>query len=93
LGVSPYGGMEFGPGWTNRWIRGHGERLRELRRERQISRKHLADEARVNVSQINRVEAGRDARLSTFLKIYEGLGYGVEFELREEGLLMGKRWR
>jgi transcriptional regulator with XRE-family HTH domain len=96
------------------WIRVNAVRLRELRIERRISRRQLADEAGVNVSQVSRVEAGQDARVSTLLKIYGGLGYRVAWELqeickeagdllskeserredrRDDGLLMGKRWR
>ena len=33
------------------------------------------DEAGVNPALVNRVERGRDARLSTWAKLFEGLGY------------------
>ncbi len=106
--------MDLEPGWERRWVRENGERLRNLREERRISQKHLADEAGVNVSQVSRAEAGRDIQLSTLLKISAGLGYELELqfqetceeagellsreswrrqERRDEGLLMGKRWR
>ena len=75
--------MNFEPDWTLGWIREDAARLRDLRKERRISRKQLADEAGVNVSQISRVEAGRDAQISTLLKIYRGLGYLVDLELQE----------
>lgn len=75
--------MDFEPGWELRWVRENGRRLRELRIERQVSQNQLADAAGVNVSQISRVEAGRDAQLSTVLKIYNGLGYRARFELQE----------
>jgi transcriptional regulator with XRE-family HTH domain len=75
--------MDLGHGWESRQVRATGRRLRELRRKRMISRKLLADEAGVNASQICRVEAGQDARLSTLLKIFNGLGYRIDFELQE----------
>lgn len=59
--------------------------LRELRREHRISQRQLADEAGVNPALVNRVERGRDARLSTWVKLFEGLGYRFEAtELCEE---------
>jgi transcriptional regulator with XRE-family HTH domain len=73
-------------------------RLRELRRERRISQRHLADEAGVNPALVNRVERGRDARLSTWAKLFEGLGYRFEAtELCEEAADLltherGRRW-
>jgi transcriptional regulator with XRE-family HTH domain len=90
--------MDFEPGWELRWVRKNGKRLRGLRKERRISRKLLADEAGVNVSQINRTEAGQDIRLSTLLKICGGLGYRLEFvleEICEEAgpLLTAESWR
>jgi transcriptional regulator with XRE-family HTH domain len=75
--------MQFEPGWTLDWVRENGARLQDLRIERRISRKQLADEAGVNVSQISRVEAGRDIRLSTLLKISAGLGYQIELIFQE----------
>jgi DNA-binding XRE family transcriptional regulator len=74
-------------------------RLRELRRERRISQRQLADEAGVNPALVNRVERGRDARLSTWAKLFEGLGYRFEAtELCEEAadllaLERGRRWQ
>jgi transcriptional regulator with XRE-family HTH domain len=90
--------VDFEPGWARRWVADSGLHLRELRLERGISQKQLADEAGVNVSQISRVEAGRDAQLSSVLKIYRGLGYQVRFELQEiseeaGGLLSEEAWR
>ena len=91
-------GMDFEPGWTSHWIRENGVRLRELRIERRISRRQLAAASGVYASQVCRAEAGRDARISTLLKIYDGLGYRVEFELQETceeaGELLSKEsWR
>jgi len=90
--------MNSEPGWIPRWIRENGARLRDLRIERRISLKQLADEASVNVSQISRVEAGQDARMSTLLKIYRGLGYYVDMDLQESceevgDLLSKEAWR
>ena len=97
-GGASYKEMDFEPEWTLGWIRENGVRLQELRHERRISRKQLADEAGVNVSQISRVETGRDARISTLLKIYAGLGYQIQFELQETceeagELLSSESWR
>jgi transcriptional regulator with XRE-family HTH domain len=75
--------MDSAPGWPDRWVAENGAKLRALRRERGNSQKHLADAAGVNVSQVSRVEAGRDAQLTTLLKIYDGLGYRFEFDLQE----------
>jgi transcriptional regulator with XRE-family HTH domain len=59
--------------------------LRELRSDRRISQRQLADEAGVSPALVNRVERGRDARLSTWAKLFEGLGYRFEAtELFEE---------
>ena len=72
--------------------------LKELRGERQISQLQLADEAKVNVSVVNRAERGSDARISTWRKLFEGLGYCLIIdatELSEEagGLLSEERDR
>lgn len=98
MGMDPE--LDLEPEWPSRWVRRNGRRLEELRRERRISCKQLADEAGVNVSQVARVESGRDARLSTLLKLYAGLGYLVRLELtqicEEAGPLLdaeaGRRW-
>ncbi|MFI5346563.1 MAG: helix-turn-helix transcriptional regulator [Elusimicrobiota bacterium] len=57
--------------------------LRGLREERGISQRQLGDEAGVDTSMVNRVENGRDARLSTWAKLFEGLGYRLLFETTE----------
>lgn len=90
--------MDSEPGWTLRWVRENGARLQELRVDRRISRKQLADEAGVNVSQIGRAESGQDIRLSTLLKIGAGLGYQLEFVFQETceeagELLERESWR
>lgn len=60
-----------------------GRQLRELRLERRISQRQLADEAGVHPSLVARVECGRDARLSTWAKLFEGLGYRLNLEPHE----------
>jgi transcriptional regulator with XRE-family HTH domain len=75
-------------------------RLRELRLERGISQRQMADEAGVNRALANRVERGRDARLSTWAKLLEGLGYRMVIDVIElceesEDMLKreaGRRW-
>lgn len=57
--------------------------LRECRLERRISQKQLADAAGVNPSVVHRAERGTDARLSTWNKLFEGLGYRLTFEAEE----------
>lgn len=49
--------------------------LRALREERGISQLQLADEAGVNPSVVNRAERGEDAKLSTWDRLFENLGY------------------
>jgi transcriptional regulator with XRE-family HTH domain len=58
--------------------------LYRLRRERGISLLQLADEAGVSVSVVHGAELERDARLSTWEKLFAGLGYRLEFEAMEE---------
>jgi transcriptional regulator with XRE-family HTH domain len=63
-------------------------RLSELRQVRGISQRQLAETIGVNPSLVNRVERGQDARLSTWIKLFEGLGYRLLLEtadLGEEG--------
>jgi transcriptional regulator with XRE-family HTH domain len=78
--------------------------LRHLRQDRGISQLQLADQAGVNPSVVNRAERGMDARLSTWEKLFEGLGYYLHLETmeiseeadlrrerRRQGLCSGKR--
>lgn len=51
------------------------ELLRELRRRRNISLRVLADSAGVEPSVASRAERGQDCRVSTWAKLFEGLGY------------------
>jgi len=60
-----------------------GRQLRELRLGRKISQRQLADEAGVDSSLVTRVERGQDARLSTWTKLFEGLGYRLILETEE----------
>lgn len=90
--------MDFEPGWELQAVKENAARLRGLRKERRISRRLLAEEAGVNVSQVSRAERGQDVRFSTLLKIYAGLGFLAEIELQEiceeaADLLIRKSWR
>lgn len=61
--------------------------LARLRRERGISLRQLADEAGVNPSVASRAERGEDAKLSTWERLFDGLGYRLSWaadELAEE---------
>jgi transcriptional regulator with XRE-family HTH domain len=49
--------------------------LRQLRLGRGVSMLQLADAAGVEASVAQRAENGADARLSTWVKLFEGLGY------------------
>ncbi len=60
-----------------------GVRLRALRRDRGISQRQLADMVGVDSSLVSRLESGRDARLSTWIKLFAGLGQEVRFEVTE----------
>lgn len=57
--------------------------LRSLRQDRGVSQRQLADQAGVNVSVVNRAERGMDARLSTWEKLFAGLGYYLHLETME----------
>lgn len=60
-----------------------GALLRTLRRERRISQRQLADEAGVNPSVVNRAERGGDALLSTWDRLFRGLGHRLCFDTEE----------
>jgi transcriptional regulator with XRE-family HTH domain len=57
--------------------------LKELRLARGISQLQLAAEAGVNVSVAHRAEQGGDAKLSTWGKLFEGLGYRILIDATE----------
>ena len=57
--------------------------LREMRTERRVSMRVLADSAGVDASVVSRVERGQDAFLSTWEALFEGLGYRLELETTE----------
>jgi len=57
--------------------------LKQLRQERGISQLQLADQAGVNASVVNRAERGKDARLSTWEKLFEGIGYRLGIDATE----------
>lgn len=60
-----------------------GSLLRELRRGRDVSQRQLADSAGVNPSVVCRAERGLDARLSTWARLFDGLGYRLTFDTVE----------
>ena len=57
--------------------------LRKLREDRRISLRQLADEAGVSPSVAHRAERGEDARLSTWEKLFEGLGCRLDWVVAE----------
>lgn len=57
--------------------------LIKLRLERGISQRQLADQAGVNASVVHRAERGEDAKLSTWGKLFEGLGYRLLIDATE----------
>lgn len=57
--------------------------LRKLRDERRISKRQLADEAKVNVSIVIGAERGENAKLATWEKLFTGLGYRLDWEVVE----------
>ncbi len=57
--------------------------LKRLRGERGISQLQLANFAGVNASIVNRAERGRDARLSTWEKLFTGLGWHLLLDATE----------
>ncbi len=59
-----------------KWIRASpGEQLYALRCERRVSQRVLAALAGVTPAAVCRLEAGRDARLSTWRRLFQALGY------------------
>jgi len=59
-----------------------GAKLRELRWDRGIAQRQLADSVGVDSSLVSRVERGRDAQLSTWLRLAYGLGYEFDFRFK-----------
>lgn len=45
--------------------------------------RQLADEAGVNPSVVSRAESGEDAKLSTWVRLFEGLGYRLDWDVSE----------
>lgn len=81
-----------------RWVQAHGRWLRRLRKDRRISLRQAADEVGMTAAQISRIERGRDARLSTIIRIDWALGDLIDLDpyepVEEAGdLLTRKRWR
>ncbi len=57
--------------------------LKRLRQERRMSMLQLADEAKVNPSVVCRAERGLNATLDTWIKLFDGLGYRLLFDVVE----------
>jgi transcriptional regulator with XRE-family HTH domain len=60
-----------------------GARLRATRRDRGISQRQLADIVGMDSSMVSRLERGHDAQLSTWLRVYAGLGQTIGIEVTE----------
>jgi transcriptional regulator with XRE-family HTH domain len=72
--------------------------LFNLRQERRISLRQVADGTRVNVSVAARAERGLDAKLSTWERLFYGVRYGVVVDFHElceevDDLISEERWR
>ena len=59
-----------------------GEHVRDLRRSRGVSQRHLAELSGVSQARLSRLERGADARWSTFRRLFDALGYDVELKFR-----------
>ena len=57
--------------------------LKQLRQDRDVSRRQLAHQAGVNPSVVSRAERGEDAKLSTWDRLFEGLGYHLLLDATE----------
>jgi transcriptional regulator with XRE-family HTH domain len=57
--------------------------LRKLRQKRGISLRQLADCAEVNPSVVSRADRGNDAKLSTWERLFAGLGYDLLWDVQE----------
>lgn len=62
-----------------RWGMRLAQLLRELRLARGISQRQLAFHAEVHPSVVSRAERAQDAKISTWDKLFDGLGYILEF--------------
>jgi predicted transcriptional regulator len=70
--------------YIQRFSKNLGERLRHWRWKRRASRRVLGDYAGVNHSVIGRAERGGDARLSTWLKLFDALGCELTIGIAEQ---------
>lgn len=81
------------------WIKASpADQLRQLRGALYLSQRQLADSAGVSAAVICRLERGADARLSTWRKIFEAMGYWAvimpaAFAEESEDLIMEERDR
>ena len=58
------------------WVKAEpGWQLKVLREERGISQRRLAEQAKIGQAVISRLERGADARLSTWRRLFEALGW------------------
>ena len=57
--------------------------LKQHREAYGISRRQLADAAKVNVSVVIRAERGADAKFSTWFRLFEGLGFHILWRVTE----------
>jgi transcriptional regulator with XRE-family HTH domain len=57
--------------------------LKSRRRELRISRLQLADQAGVRASVVWRAERGQDSRLTTWAKLFEGLGSPLIINMKD----------
>lgn len=62
-----------------------GDLLRERRRERGISQRMLAEHAEVRPSVVSRAERGLDCKLTTWVKLFDGLSFDVDLRLEDTG--------
>lgn len=63
--------------------------LSRLRHERHISQRQLADAAGLSPSVVHRAESGKDARLSTWERLFAGIGYFLDWKVVELAEEMG----
>jgi transcriptional regulator with XRE-family HTH domain len=54
-----------------------GERLRALRRAKEISQRHLAELSGVDQSVVSRLERGADTHWANWKRLFSSLGYDV----------------
>ena len=58
--------------------------FREIRADRGLSQRLVAEEAGLDASVIRRAERGRDAKISTWIRIFDAMGIIVELTYYED---------